>query len=353
MPTNTNLILQEQRTLTDKLWLVFKGLAMGAANKVPGVSGGVVAFVGGFYEEFIYSLQKVNAKAFKLLINGRFKSFYNYINGKFLGLLILGMVISYFSVSKLLDYLILHYELYVWSAFFGMIIGSIYYIAKDFDAWTRKNIVILLLGIIAGVSISFLEPATENDNLVFVFLCGMISVSGMTLPGFSGSFILILLGNYVLLLVDSVNALYDTMIEVFQMDFSFYENAKRMRLLQVLAVFTVGSLAGLVTFSHFLAFLLKKYKNETYVSIIGFIAGSLGVVWPWKHKIFATDNRGEVLLDVEGNAVLMNYKRYLPEWTNQDFAAVFFIGIGIMLVLALDWYGNKNKRNDEKVRTHR
>ena len=118
--------MQQTRTFSDKLFLVLKGLAMGAANKVPGVSGGVVAFVAGFYEEFIYSLQKVNFKAFKLLINGRFKSLYHYINGKFLGLLILGMIISYFSVSKLLDFLIVHFELYVWAAFFGMIIGSIY-----------------------------------------------------------------------------------------------------------------------------------------------------------------------------------------------------------------------------------
>jgi len=99
---------------------------MGAANKVPGVSGGVVAFVAGFYEEFIYSLRKVNKKAFKLLFNGRFKSFYQYINGRFLALLFFGMIVSYFSVSKVLDYLIKHYELYVWSVFFGMIIGSIY-----------------------------------------------------------------------------------------------------------------------------------------------------------------------------------------------------------------------------------
>ena len=114
--------MQSTRTLKDRIFLVLKGLGMGAANKVPGVSGGVVAFVAGFYEEFIYSLQKVNIKAFKLLFNGRFKSFYNYINGRFLSLLFLGMVISYFSVSKILDYLITHYQLYVWSVFFGMIV---------------------------------------------------------------------------------------------------------------------------------------------------------------------------------------------------------------------------------------
>src|SRR5690554_7633664 len=171
--------MQRTRTFTDKFFLVLKGLGMGAANKVPGVSGGVVAFVAGFYEEFIYSLQKVNGKAYKLLINRRFKSFYQYINGRFLSLLFFGMIVSYFSISKLLDYLIKHYELYVWSVFFGMIIGSIYYISKDFGEWNRQYAYFLLSGIIVGIALSFLEPAKENSNLWFVFFCGIISVSGM------------------------------------------------------------------------------------------------------------------------------------------------------------------------------
>lgn len=338
--------MTELRSFSDKIWLVLKGLAMGAANKVPGVSGGVVAFVAGFYEEFIYSLQKVNKKAFKLFISGRFISFYRYINGQFLGLLILGMLISYFSVSKLLDYLIVHYELFVWSAFFGMILGSIYYIGKDFDEWTKRNIGILLCGIIAGVGISFLEPATENDNLIFVFFCGIISVSGMTLPGLSGSFILILLGNYVLLLVDSVNALYDTMAQVILLDFSFIDNTERMRLLKVLVSFSLGSLAGLVTFSHLLGFLLKRYKSATYAAIIGFIAGSLGVVWPWKEKTYLKDTAGTILFDTEGNAILENYIRFIPNsLDNETLIAIFFIFVGILIVLALGWYDTKTTKN--------
>lgn len=334
----------EPRTLSDKIWLLLKGLAMGAANKVPGVSGGVVAFVAGFYEEFIYSLQKVNRKAFKLIIGGRFRSFYRYINGQFLGLLILGMLISYFSVSQLLDFLLIHYELFVWSSFFGMILGSIYYIGKDFDEWTRRNIVIVLCGIIAGVSISFLEPATENDNLIFVFFCGIVSVSGMTLPGLSGSFILILFGNYVLLLVDSVNALYYTIAELILLDFSFIENTERIRLLKVLVSFSLGSLAGLVTFSHLLGFLLKRYKSATYAGIIGFIAGSLGVVWPWKEKVLAKDNLGNIIFDTEGNAILTNYKRFIPNSLDSEtLIAIFFIFVGILIVLALSWYGDKTK----------
>lgn len=335
--------MQQTRSLTDKLLLVLKGLAMGAANKVPGISGGVVAFVAGFYEEFIYSLQKINLKAFKLLISGRFRSLYQYVNGKFLGLLILGMLISYFSVSKLLDLLILDYELFVWASFFGMIVGSIYYISKDFDEWSRRSLIFVIIGVFSGLAISFLEPARENDNLWFVFFCGMIGVSGMTLPGLSGSFVLILLGNYVLLLVDSVNALYDTMADVVLWDFSFLEDQERTRLLKVLIVFALGSLAGLVTLSHILGFVLKHYKKDTFAFIIGFITGSLGVVWPWKEKIFETGSDGTILTDSAGNKVIANYDRYFPQFDiAETWFAILFMVLGILLVLSLAWYEKKN-----------
>lgn len=338
--------MEQTRTLTDKIFLILKGLGMGAANKVPGVSGGVVAFVAGFYEEFIYSLKKVNGKAFMLLINGRFKSAYNYINGRFLSLLFLGMIISYFSISKVLDYLIIHYELYVWSVFFGMIIGSIYYINKDFRDWNYKTYTSLAIGITVGLSISFLNPAKENDNLWFVFFCGIISVSGMTLPGFSGSFILILLGNYVLLLVDSVNALYDTVYEILGGDFSFIENVQRIRNLKVLVVFTLGSVTGLVTFSHLLSYILKHYKNITLSAIIGFIVGSLGVVWPWKETIYKNNMNGEFLLDSTGEKIIKNYERFMPQLNIETYYAIAFIFVGIALVLALEIYGQKTRKTN-------
>ena len=338
--------MYENRSFSDKTWLVLKGLGMGAANKVPGVSGGVVAFVAGFYEEFIYSLQKVNKKAFKLLFNGRFKSFYRYINGQFLTLLIFGMVISYFSISKILDYLILHFELYVWSAFFGMIIASIFFIAKDFGHWNRKYLAYLASGVIAGVAISFLEPAKENSNLFFVFFCGIISVSGMTLPGLSGSFILMILGNYVLLLVDSVNALYDTFANVFQGDFSWIHSTERIGLLKVLAVFSIGSLVGLVSLSHLLAYVLKRFKKATYAVIIGFIAGSLGVVWPWKEKKYDLDPLGQIELDANGREIIIGYNRYLPsDFGQETILAIVFILIGAAIVLSLDWYDLQKKKN--------
>lgn len=338
--------MYQPRSFVDKLFLFIKGLCMGAANKVPGVSGGIVAFVVGFYEEFIYSLQKVNLKALKLLINGRFRSFYRYVNGPFLSLLIAGMLFSYFSVSKLLDFFLEKKELFVWAAFFGMIIGSIYFIAKDFEHWNKKTIPAGLLGLLVGVSISFLSPARENDNLLFIFLCGMISVSGMTLPGLSGSFILILLGNYVLLLVDSVNALYDTIAELLRGDFSFTGNEKRLDTLTILAVFTAGSATGLVTLSHILGYVLKHYRHSTTAVILGFITGSLGVVWPWKRTIYMTDAGGHLILDSNGDKIIMNYQRYLPDTgLAETWWAVVLILLGILVLLGLDWYGKNRKKS--------
>ena len=337
--------MSQTRSLTDKFFLIVKGLFMGAANKVPGVSGGIVAFVGGFYEEFINSLQKINAKAFKLLIGGQFGSFYSYVNGSFLTLLIFGMLVSYFSVSKLLDYFLELKELFVWAAFFGMILGSIYYIGKNFKQWNKRTITAALLGLVVGISISFLSPAKENDNLYFVFLCGIISVSGMTLPGLSGSFILILLGNYVLLLVDSVNALYDTFAEIIRGDFSFVRNQARLGTLKVLAVFTAGSATGLVTLSHLLCYVLKHYKHVTTAIILGFISGSLGVVWPWKRTIFKTGGDGVIAMDSSGRKIIVNYERYLPDFGNPEtWWALFFVVVGIGILLILDWYGSRRKK---------
>tara|TARA_B100000768_G_scaffold181253_1_gene203537 strand:- start:393 stop:1409 length:1017 start_codon:yes stop_codon:yes gene_type:complete len=324
--------------------LILKGIIMGAANKVPGVSGGIVAFVMGFYETFIYSLQKFNSKSAALFFRGHFKIFYQYINGRFLSLLFIGMVISYFSISKLLDFLIVHYELYIWSLFFGMIIGSIIYIYKDFKSWNLNTLLMAIIGIVIGVSISFLDPATQNDNLWFVFFCGIVSVTGMALPGFSGSFILILLGNYVLLLVDSVNTLFDTFVFIFNGDFSFISDAQHMRLLKVLLVFTLGSIIGLITLSHVLTYVLKRYKNKTLALIMGFITGSLGVVWPWKNTVYKQDKLGDILLDANDMAITENYERYFPDFNIQTIYLILIIILGISIVLGLDWYGKKRKQ---------
>lgn len=333
--------MQKDRSFLDKIYLFIKGIAMGAANKVPGVSGGTVSYVFDFYEELIYSFRRINIDAFKLLFTGKFKSFYKYTNGQFLTLVMGGSIFSYFSVSLILDYFLKHYELYVWSCFFGMIIGSIYYIGKDFGKWSRVSFVFLLIGISLGLAISFLKPATENDNLWFVFFCGIIGVSGMTLPGLSGSFILILLGNYVLLLVDSVNVFFNIITNVLTGDFEVLSDPIKIRYLKIISVFTAGSAFGLVTISHVLGYVLSKWNKLVNAIIIGFIAGSLGIVWPWKKTIYVKkDNIFQT--DIAGNKIVENYERYLPEFYSfETFTAIFFIFLGVGLVLALDYYDKK------------
>ena len=334
--------MAKKRNFLDNFWLFIKGLSMGAANKVPGVSGGIVAFVGGFYEELIYSLQKINAKAFKLLINGRFKSFFQYTNARFLVLIFSGSIFSYFSVSQVLDFLIRNYELYVWSTFFGMILGSIYYVGKQFNDWRLKNIIGITIGIAIGVTISFMSPAKENDNLWFVFFCGMIGVSGMTLPGLSGSFILILLGNYVMLLVDAVNMLYKTIIDVFSGDFDFLQDQERIHYLKIVASFGAGSAFGLVVTSQILAYVLKRWHQLVTAIIIGFISGSLGIVWPWKNKIYKIED-GNYLLDSQGNQIIENYVRYIPDiYLRETWWAMLFIILGIGIILLIDYYGKRS-----------
>jgi len=335
---------KKQRTLSQKTSLFLKGLAMGGANKVPGVSGGMVAFVLGFYEELIFTFQRIDKKAFKLLFAGKFKSFFEYTNMAFLSLVMLGSMFSYFSISLVLDYLIKNFELYVWASFFGMIIGSIFYIVKGFKDWNFKSGSALIIGTSIGIAISLLTPAKENDNLWFVFLCGVIGVSGMTLPGLSGSFILMLLGNYVLLLVDSVNVFGKVVAELCIGNTNVLKDTVKIKYLKIMVVFTTGSAFGLVSLSHILGYVLKKWNNIVTAIILGFITGSLGNVWPWKKTIFKTEN-GSFLFDQKENKVIENYQRYYPSFKLEEtWLAVGFILFGILLILAIDYYGSKRKK---------
>ena len=332
--------MKKERSLFDLIALVFKGILMGAANKVPGVSGGIIAYVGGFYEEFIYSLKQFNGKAASLLFKGDLKNFFRHVNGKFLSLLILGMLISYFSIAQALDYLITHYEIWVWSCFFGMILGSVHFIAKQFDTWSTEILWGIGLGGIVGVMLAFIPPIAPNDHLLYVFLCGIISVTGMTLPGLSGSFLLILLGNYVLLLVDSVNALYLSFGYLIKGDFQLLQESENIRLLKVLAVFTLGSITGLVSLSHLLVYVLKKFRKLTTSIILGFIIGSTPVVWPWKKAIYKLSETGQYLLDSNGHKIVSNYSRYWPDWsTSESILAMVFMVTGFLIVYSIEYYG--------------
>lgn len=318
---------------------------MGTANKVPGVSGGAVAFVLGFYEEMIYTFQKINLKAFKLLFSGRFKSFFAYTNSSFLLLVMGGSLFSYFSVSILLDYLLLHFEKQVWSVFFGMIIGSVIYISNKFTDWNWNNRMLVVLGICIGGALSFLPPATENSNLWFVFICGIIGVSGMTLPGLSGSFILMLMGNYVLLLVDSVNVVYATLRSVVLGNFEVVFLPYNQHYLKIAGTFFLGSLFGLVFTSQILGYVLKRWNSIVTTLIIGFITGSLGMLWPWKDAMYYSEN-GIVVLDQNNVPVIENYHYYFPNLLNlETWYTSLFIVIGITAVLGIGYFERKRLKN--------
>ena len=328
--------------LRQNIILILKGVAMGAANKVPGVSGGIVAFVIGFYEELINSLQKINLKSFSLLFNRGWSAFYIYINGRFLGLLFLGVIISYFSVSLILDYLIKYYEIQVLAVFFGMILASLYFVYDKLEKWGFKTILFFIIGLLIGLTIMVSKPLTENEGILFVFFCGVISVCGMTLPGLSGSFLLLLLGNYTLLLVDAVNAIYYTLGDIIKINLEFINDSHRMKLLQLAAIFSFGSIAGLIFFSNILSYVLKKHHQITIAMIIGFICGSLGVIWPWREKVFKLNEVGETIYNSIGNPVIAYYNYLLPNIKTIDFwFLILFILLGALIVSILERYGVK------------
>ena len=185
----------------------------------------------------------------------------------------------------------------------------------------------IFLGISFGLILSFLDPAKENDNLFFVFVCGMISVIGMIIPGLSGSFLLMLMGNYVLLLVDSVNALYDSIMDLIYLDFSNFESDVRMNYLKIIIIFSLGSLTGLISLSKLLRYLLNKYTQLSNSLIFGFIIGSLGVIWPWKMRF-----------NLEGGEKIL---RYFPEPSYELIYAIFFILLGLTTVIILSRYEKK------------
>ena len=312
--------------LNNYFFLFLKGLAMGAVNKIPGVSGGTVAFVTGIYEDLLNSIKKINFKSIKILFSKGFNAFYIEINGKFLAVLFSGVIASFFSVSLILDRLIQDYEIYVFGMFFGMILGSFYVIYYQLEIINHKTFIGIIIGLTLGLLISLSDSfEVSNSNLV-IFLCGMIAISGMILPGLSGSYLLLLMGNYTLIMVDSVNALYFTLSEIISFNFEFMNDPQRLYLLKVLFLFTIGSISGLVFLSNVLSTLLKKHRDITISIIVGFIAGSLLGVWPWKNE------------DVYGNQTL-----FFPDFSSTEtWTTLFFLFIGILFVVLLERMANKH-----------
>jgi uncharacterized membrane protein len=232
----------------------------------------------------------------------------------------------------------------VMGVFFGMILASLYFVFFQVEKWNFKKLVFFFLGLSAGLLIMFSKPSTENDALWFVLFCGIISVSGMTLPGLSGSFLLLLLGNYTLLLVDAVNAIYFSIKDLMQLNYEFINDPNRMKLLQISVVFTLGSIAGLVLFSNLLSFVLKNFKQVTLATIIGFIAGSLGVIWPWRNEVYQKNALGTIEFNVVGNPIVADYEYYLPDFLDSQFWFIaLFIILGILIVTLLERYGVQKK----------
>ena len=211
--------------LKKNVFLFLKGLSMGAVNKIPGVSGGTVAFITGIYEDLINSIKKINFYSFKILFTRGFKDFFEEINGKFLTILFSGVIASFFSVSLILDRLIQDYEIYVFGMFFGMIIGSFYVIYYQLEKINLKSFLGLMIGLSIGLFISFADNIEIANSNLIIFFSGVIAISGMILPGLSGSYLLLLMGNYTLIMVDSVNALYFTLIDIVSFNFEFIRSS--------------------------------------------------------------------------------------------------------------------------------
>ena len=239
--------------------VAFKGACMGAADVIPGVSGGTIAFLMGIYQELLDSIKSVNGEAFKLLFKGKIADFWKHINGNFLLSIFAGILVSVFSLARLMKYLLEFHPIPLWSFFFGLILASAIYILKGLDKWSIQNVISLLVGVGLASFICVASPAQTPDALWFVFLSGAIAICAMILPGISGSFILLLLGKYAFVMT----AVTDLNIPV-------------------LAVFAFGCGIGIISFSHFLSWLLKKFYMLTIALLSGFMLGSLLKVWPWK-----------------------------------------------------------------------
>ena len=295
------------------LILFLKSILMGTVNKLPGVSGGLVALITGFYFEMINSLKKINLNTIKLFPD--LKKLNKEYNLYFLLTIFFGIIVSYFTTSQLLDILFRNHELKVWSIFFGMILASNILLIKKNKNWDLKSILFVFVGLVIGILISITEPISENRNLYFIFFCGFISICGMIVPGLSGSFLLILLGNFKLLLIDSVNSLYNSILILFGFKTDI---SHEIELIKIAAVFALGSVAGLILLSNFLSYLITNFKETVNQVIIGFIFGSLFIVWPWNYSSleFELNFQNSILLlwIIIGVLIIFVFNRYAKKY---------------------------------------
>lgn len=291
-------------------------MAMGAADVVPGVSGGTIAFITGIYEELITSISSFDYSLIKKLFKGEIKSIWQQVNGPFLLSLLMGIGISVLTLMQLAHYLLEHHPILLWSFFFGLVVASIIYIAKQIDRWRIVHLMAMGLAIAVAFYITQLTPASGTDNLLYIFLCGCIAISAMILPGISGAFILVLMGAY---------ATITKAVSEFD--------------LKTIAVFGSGAIIGLLSFSKLLKWLFNHHRNLVLAVLTGFITGSLNKIWPWK-EVLATKM-------INGKEKIINEESVLPwnyDGDDQMLTAVALAIIGFILIFALEHFSSKHEK---------
>ena len=290
-----------------------QGFIIGIANIIPGLSGSTMAIVLGVYEKLINIITKINYPFIKAIVRFDIKFVKNHISLVFLTSILIGIVISFITVAHLLNYLFEHHETYTWSYFFGIIIGSTIYIAKRIATWNRTELFFCIIGLVFALTLLFIEPLAENKNLFYVFFCGIIGIVGMLVPGLSGSYLLVVLGNYKLLLSTTIYHLTNT---------SLISDDNYMYV-KIFITFILGKICGIITFSRLIQWLLKYYKNKTFALLTGFVGGSLIYIWPWKEEVI--------------NAKMI-YSLTLPTFENStDIFAIILIFIGIITISLIDY----------------
>ena len=288
----------------------FKGLGVGSANVIPGVSGGTIALITGIFERLINALKSFNLTAIKLFFSGKFKEFAQHTDLWFLASVGAGVVAAILSIARLFEFLFAEYPIYLWSFFFGMILVSIYYVGITIEKFNWKVLVSFAIGTAIALLIAFGTPAKENSNFIYLMICGAVATCSMILPGLSGSFVLVLMGNYQLIMIDAVNDLN----------------------LKILFPVAVGGVVGLLAFSHLLSWIFKNYRDITIAVLTGFILGSMPIIWPWKN---------DVITYFGSEAKVTGYEYYLPE-LNLDFSiALVIMLIGAALIVLTEKMAKK------------
>ena len=290
----------------------FKGLGVGSANVIPGVSGGTIALITGIFERLIDALKSFNLTAVKLILKGDFKGFIKHTDLWFLASVGCGVLAAILSIARLFEFLFAEYPIYLWSFFFGMILVSIYYVGITIEKYDWKVILSFIIGTAFALFIAFGTPAKENSNIFYLMICGAVATCSMILPGLSGSFVLVLMGNYQLIMIDAVNDLN----------------------LKILIPVAIGGVVGLLAFSHLLSWIFKNYRDITIAVLTGFILGSLPIIWPWKN---------DVITYFGSEAKVTGYEYYFPEFNIEFATALVIILIGAALIVLTEKMAKKSK----------